>query len=225
MNGDGAIWCAFAEAVRFPDQALLASIRSGAIAERLRGRLTQEQRLACGEVSWAALQDVGDSGGDLPVEYTRLFDKAAGGKCSLNDAVQHGPQMKTMEEVVRFYNHFGVAVADEALEMPDHLAIELEFLHCLAYGEADHISRGEDASHYARARRDFIARHPGRLVSQVCRRLPGLKPMPYYTALFRLLDRCLRIDLEWLETRFGPASLENMHSRYCQIEVTEEEAT
>jgi DMSO reductase family type II enzyme chaperone len=163
---------------------------------------------ACAETDWLALQDTGKPEDDLAAEYTRLFDRAARGECTLYGSAQLGPQMKIMEEVVRFYDHFGVTIADDAVETPDHLTVELEFIHCLAYGEAELNARGEDSSHYARARRDFIARHPGRLVSYVRRRLTDLKPMPYYAALFRLLDHCLQIDLERLTVRYGPASLE-----------------
>lgn len=199
----GIVWCAFAEAVQFPDEELQASIRSSALARRLEILVRDEYPVVCREGNWDALQDAGANEGELSAEYTRLFDSAAGGPCPLNGGLLYGTHMTTMEEVVRFYNHFEVKLGEQTVETPDHLSIELEFVHCLAYGEADRCSRGEDPSAYARARRDFIARHPGRMVSQVHRRLAELRPMPFYAELFRVLDQCLQAELKRLEAQYG----------------------
>lgn len=207
MDKYGAIWSVFAKALKFPDSQLLESIQSGKLAEQLR-LLLQEDYPDYSFGDLKALKDIGQNGGDLAQEYTRLFDCAAGGMCSLNGGLQYGPQMRTMEEVVRFYNHFGVSIADDTVETPDHLTVQLEFLYCLTYGEADRRSHGEDPAHYARARRDFIARHPGRLVSIVRGRAEELSPMPYYAELFRLLDHCLQTDRQRLESQYGAAALQ-----------------
>lgn len=199
----GIVWCAFAEAVQFPDEELQASIRSGALARQLHLLVQDEYPVVCHEANWDALRDAGSNESALSVEYTRLFDSAAGGPCSLNGGLLFGTHMTTMEEVVRFYNHFEVKLGGQTVETPDHLSIELEFVHCLAYGEADRHSRGEDPSAYARARRDFIARHPGRMVSQIHRRLAALRPMPFYAELFRVLDQCLQAELQRLEAQYG----------------------
>ena len=44
--------------------------------------------------------------------------------------------MKSMEEVIRFYNYFGLKLSDERRIPPDHLATELEFLHYLTFRQA-----------------------------------------------------------------------------------------
>ena len=72
----------------------------------------------------------------LTVEFTRLFDAGARGTaCPLNGGLQVGPQMKVMEEAVRFYAHFGLTLTEEQKELPDHLTTELNFLHFLSCGE------------------------------------------------------------------------------------------
>jgi DMSO reductase family type II enzyme chaperone len=141
------------------------------------------------------------------VEYTRLFDAGAQGTgCSLNGGLQHGPQMKVMEEAVRFYAHFGLTLTEEQKELPDHLTTQLNFLHFLAYGEHLLESRGESAIAYRLARRDFIARHPGRWLPIMEDKLRTMEPLPLFLALTELLQRLLTRDLAQLEARHGKAS-------------------
>ncbi len=68
--------------------------------------------------------------------------------------------MKTMEEAVRFYNHFGLSMADDPRELPDHLTTEVEFLHFRAFRAAEALTAGGDAGPYLRAERDFGLRQP-----------------------------------------------------------------
>lgn len=196
------------ECFAYPDAELVDSIRSCAL-------LTQVERL-CDVVSPALLQGLNVDAladptaalDDLAIEYTRLFDAGTHGTgCSLNGGLQYGPQMKVMEEAVRFYAHFGLTLTEEQKELPDHLTTELNFLHFLAYGEHLLEARGESAAAYRLARRDFIARHPGRWLPIMEDKLRTMQPMPLFLALTELLQRLLAWDLAQLEARHGTASL------------------
>ncbi len=202
------LWGTFAEALAYPNNELVVAIRRRAVASSLRQLLDETDLRLPSIADWRALEDAGIGDDDLAVEHTRLFDTGANrSACPLYGGLHVGPQMKTMEEAVRFYNLFGLTVAEDMRETPDHLITELEFLHFLAYGEAERTSRGEDAAAYERAQRDFIARHPGRWIPRACRQLAAVNPMRYYAELFRLLDECLKADLDRLQLKHGPASL------------------
>ncbi|MCP4038274.1 MAG: hypothetical protein GY733_15140, partial [bacterium] len=141
-----------------------------------------------------ALRTTGEED-DLAVEYTRLFDVGASGPpCPLYGGLYGGARMKVMEEAVRFYNHFGLHLSDERRELPDHLQLQLEFLHFLAFREAEALQAGEDPGSWRRAQRDFIARHPGAWLPKLRAKLEANAPPPYVAEIMRLLGRTLEAE-------------------------------
>ena len=193
----------------YPDADLAESVRSGALA--------RQASTLCGELDagllesldLSALEDEAATSGVLSREFTRLFDAGARGTaCSLNGGLQVGPQMKVMEEAVRFYAHFGLTLTEEQKELPDHLTTELNFLHFLACWEHELRARGASTTAYRLARRDFIARHPGRWVPVMKEKLQTMNPLPLFQVLSELLDRLLRHDLAELEACHGKAPLQ-----------------
>jgi len=195
----------FGALLTYPDAAQCEAIRCGALAETLRETIEAIDPALVGSADWAALGD-GGTEDELAVEYTRLFDVgAAGPPCPLYGGLYHGARMKTMEEAVRFYNHFGLHVAEGEgpRELPDHLSTELEFLHFLAFHEAAACQRGEDAGPYRRAQRDFVARHPGRWVPKLCERLEAQQALPFFRAALSLLAAFLETEAERLTREVG----------------------
>ena len=194
----------FAAALEYPDEHLCRAVRDGEIARGLRQALAEVEPELRVEPYAAALCEA-PSGDALAVEYTRLFDAAAGAPpCPLYDGVYGGDRMRAMEEAVRFYNYFGLKLSESASELPDHLATELEFLHYLSYREAEASQHGADPVPFQRAQRDFLARHPARWIPEVCRRLERNAAAPFFAALFALLGRFLERDLAGLVARLGP---------------------
>jgi DMSO reductase family type II enzyme chaperone len=181
----------FAEALEYPDEDLLGAIRSGALAGALADGLAAVDPALAAAVDRDALADAGEDDA-LEVEYTRLFDVGLSGPpCPLYGGLYGGARMQTMEEAVRFYNYFGLTLAGEPRELPDHVITELEFLHYLAYREAEALERGEDPGPFQRAQRDFVERHPGRWVPKLRERLERQEAMRFFPALVRALERFL----------------------------------
>ncbi len=177
-----------AGALGYPEGLLLEDIREGRLAEALAATLGE---LVVPALDVDALRD-GLERDDLAVEYTRLFDVGTSGPpCPLHEGLWAKDRMKTMEEVLRFYHHFGLSLDPERHELPDHLVAELEFLHYLTFREAEALQAGLDAGAYQRARRDFVARHPGRFVPQVRGVMEANGPPRFFSELFRSLNALL----------------------------------
>jgi DMSO reductase family type II enzyme chaperone len=204
-----ALYALLSDAFAYPEGERLDAIRSGALARGLAEWVARLEPPLPVRVAWPALRDAGEDDDSLAAEYTRLFDPGvAAPPCPLYGGLHVGPQKTTMEEVLRFYHHFGLAPSGAGRDTPDHLCAELEFLHVLAFGEAERAARGEDAGSYQRGRRDFLARHPGRWVPMLRARLERERPPPFYAELAALLERCLAADLRELEARCGRAQRE-----------------
>jgi DMSO reductase family type II enzyme chaperone len=196
-------YAVFAALFDYPDAVFCAAVREGSVGPALREVLAEVQpELGAGD--FASLDEAGPED-ELAVEYTRLFDVGAGGPpCPLYDGVYGGARMKTMEECVRFYHHFGLALSEAPRELPDHLVTELEFLHYLAFREAEALERGEDPGAFRRAARDFALRHPGRFVEKLEERLARAEAMPFFRALAARLAAFVRHDAAWLVALEGP---------------------
>jgi DMSO reductase family type II enzyme chaperone len=200
-------YATFAEAFEYPDAELYEAVRSGAFSRALRDVLAAVHPSLVDDLDAAALSEAGEAD-DLAVEFTRLFDVGASGPpCPLYGGLYIGARMKTMEEAVRFYNHFGLTLSDGSeapRELPDHITTQLEFLHFLAFREAEALDAGGEADDYRRAQRDFIARHPGRWVPKLLTKLETQEPMAFFRELVLRLARLLAHDLEQLVAQVGP---------------------
>jgi len=205
------MYALFCEALRYPDDEMRAWVREGELSRALRATLASVEPGLLDGTDWDALAqaEAGDEEDGLAIEHTRLFEVGASGPpCALYGGLYNDARMKTMEEVVRFYNHFGLTMSDDPRELPDHLATELEFLHFLAFREAEALHDGGDPGPYRRAARDFVQRHPGRWVPKLLPKLRRAKPPRFYDELFALLARVLDYDRRALLEIAGPAPSE-----------------
>ena len=134
----------FAEAFDYPGDAHVRRIRDGVFKRGLEELLALLDAEDGADLHGAALVDAGNDDA-LAAEYTRLFD-VGGSKppCPLYGGFYGSSRMKVMEEAVRFYDHFGLKLSPERREMPDQLATQLEFLHYLAFRQAEALQQGAD---------------------------------------------------------------------------------
>lgn len=137
-------------------------------------------------------------------EYVRLFDVGSGrGRppCPLyGGEYPLRPRLDVMEELVRFYGFFDLTLSQQDRELPDHLSVELEFLHYLAFRESDSLKRCADPSSYQRAQADFIERHPGQWLPIMRGKLETQTPLPFFAGLVSLTTDLLRADLGYLRS-------------------------
>jgi DMSO reductase family type II enzyme chaperone len=140
-------------------------------------------------------------------EYIRLFDLGSGrGKppCTLyGGEYASRPRLDVMEELVRFYGYFDLALSDQDRELPDHLSVELEFPHYLAFRESHALEVNADPSPYQRAQADFIEPHPGQGMPTMRAKLETQTPLPFFAGLVTLTTEVLRADLGYLKSIVG----------------------
>jgi DMSO reductase family type II enzyme chaperone len=207
----------FAELFEYPDDELYEAACSGTLVQVLQDVLGAVDASLVEGGRWEALTEAGEKD-DLAVEFTRLFDVGAGGPpCPLYGGLYVGARMKTMEEAVRFYNHFGLTLSESPRELPDHVTTELEFLHFLAFREAQAIEQGADADPFRRAQRDFIARHLGRWIPKLRAKLEGADAMPFFPEFVGRLERLLESELERLVGMVGPPPKGNVGSTATSV--------
>ncbi len=182
-----------AKAFSFPDLELRTAITSGE-----------------GEESWRdaaqnlpfelPADDVEDTAVDgLEEGYIGVFEVGPGRPfCPLYEGSHRSGRMKLMEDIVRFYEHFGLRAAPE--DQPDHLCAELDFMHYMSFKEAAALAHGDSAADLKRAQRDFLDRHLCQWLPRFLTRLESSDRAPgfYRRQAVRAVEFCRR-DLAWLK--------------------------
>jgi DMSO reductase family type II enzyme chaperone len=201
------VYLLLAEPFRFPSAELHGSILDGTYATDIRrAALRLPYAFSVPDDSLVAATDYVD----LQAEYIRLFDVGAKGRppCSLYEGEHHGgARMRVMEELVRFYEHFGLELSKR--ELPDHLSVELEFLHFLTFKEAAALEHGGDPGPYRRAETDFLVRHPARWLPAANAKAVAERASPPFGALLALTDGFLRAEVAHLRRVADPRPLDS----------------
>lgn len=120
---------------------------------------------------------------ELQAEYLRLFEVGAGtngpGAPIYGGAYGGGDRMKRLEEVLRFYEYFGLRASPEDPRPADHLSTELEFMKYLTFKEAVTASPRLQNS-FRRAQHDFLDRQLCPWLPELVGRAQAIDPMPFW---------------------------------------------
>lgn len=131
----------------------------------------------------------------LKREYSSLFEIGSEGPpCPIREDLQTGQRKGTREDLVRFYGYFNYLLDEKFAWAPDHLSVELEFMHFLCYREA---SAGDDAASYQLAQVDFSERHLVRWVPELVTGVTRAAPDSIYRRVIEVVDRYLAADVAW----------------------------
>jgi len=124
-----------------------------AFAAAFRGSVDYDE---VGLLSIAFPEDTPDS----RAEYLNAFDcSVSSAACSLHGADCTSQERTSLfQDLVQFFEYFGVKRRDGA-ELPDHVSVELEFLHYLTFCELKGLGQGYDITGLQRAERDLLDRH------------------------------------------------------------------
>lgn len=141
---------------------------------------------------------------ELAVVHARLFV----GPFSLG-APPYGsfylePEKRVMGEttsaVLDFYREAGLSLVEEFPEMPDHMAVELEFLSYLLQRALAATAEGDGAAfgYWTEKRRSFIERFFVGWYGEFCAAIRRSEDNPFYPALADCLEAVVQRDREHL---------------------------
>lgn len=187
-----------AEAFGFPAPEIAASIVSGA----WRGDISSAAEvLPFGPLPALTGENPPGGGidpGELQRGYIGLFDVGRGQPyCPLYEGYHRPGRMKLMEDLVRFYEHFGLKHTPG--DQPDHVCAEMEFMHYLAFKQAASLATGRPAGGLALAQEDFLSRHLCRWLPTVRARLEARpEAQSFYRFAAEVASAFCEADLSWL---------------------------
>ncbi len=192
------LYLLLSRAVSFPETDAYDEIATGSWFQELASSCAAlPYRLAPGA---AAKWRVPTAYDPFQSEYIRLFEVGARGRAPypLNSGHHTPDRLRTMEELVRFYNFFGLKLAPGL--MPDHASVELEFMHYLTGREAEEAGAAEpDRDSYLYAQRDFVTRQLLNWWPAVAAGLKGEQALPFYRSLASLITQFLDLERKHLE--------------------------
>jgi putative dimethyl sulfoxide reductase chaperone len=139
----------------------------------------------------------------VSLTFSRLFDVVQGlPAVSLLERRYGKGQTKTQkklwEDLLRYYNHFGLEFAEAAAEGgPDHLVNQLEFMHYLSFLQC---GSGDAGGDFRRAQRDFLTNHLGEWSSEFALAAQAEPDSEPYSQVAKLLAEFIASDLRYLQT-------------------------
>ncbi|MGQ9572066.1 MAG: molecular chaperone TorD family protein [Dehalococcoidia bacterium] len=143
---------------------------------------------------------------EFQAEYNRLFEVGTlgGPPCPLCGGHYERDRQRVMEELIRFYNYFGLSLRQG--QLPDHISVELEFMHYLTFKEAEALRHNRPQDSYQRAQRDFLDRHLGKWLPLLRQKLAKFEPLPFFDQLVTLADELIRRERSYLKSILKPSS-------------------
>ncbi|SJZ92628.1 chaperone TorD involved in molybdoenzyme TorA maturation [Trichlorobacter thiogenes] len=87
--------------------------------------------------------------------------------------------------VAAFYQKYGLQLADDFPELPDHIAVELEFLSYLAFKQREAATAGDSAgaAAYIQAQQDFLTTFLLPWLTPFCAAISDDGEAPFYAAI------------------------------------------
>jgi len=131
----------------------------------------------------------------LKREYSGLFEVGNDGPpAPIREDLQTGQRAGTREDLVRFYNFFKYTLDDKYAWAPDHLSVELEFMHFLCYREA---AAEQDALSYQLGQFDFAERHLVCWVPELAKDVAKVASDSIYRRVIDATEKFLSADYAW----------------------------
>ncbi len=131
----------------------------------------------------------------LKSEYSGIFEVGnEGPPVPIREDLQLGQPAGLREDIVRFYDFFGYRLDEKFAWAPDHLSVELEFMHYLCYQEA---AGAGDTLSFQLAQADFSGRHLTNWVPKLAADVKDLRPDSFYCRVVEGLSEFLASDMNW----------------------------
>ena len=157
---------------------------------------------------------------DLQAEHRRVFSNVITLDCPPYETLFGNDhvfaQSQVMGDIAGFYRAFGVELSKDIHERLDHLSVEFEFMHFLAYKES--YARCHDGADKTQivldAQKKFVKNHIGRWVPLFCRMLVKKAGSGLYKHVADLMAEWMDFEVAFLgvvpqpysETDYRPAT-------------------
>ena len=185
--------CYYEPGVEFAEEKLFESMRVA--ATRLNPDLAEHARRLGAAFASQDLQT-------LLVDYTRLFLGPIQALAQPYESAWLGGPEPTEENpppaVVDLYREGGFDIDDEFMELPDHVAVELEFLYLLTFN-ANRASRDGQLEAMAateRLKQRFLGEHLGVWIAPFAAAVQAGAETSFYRELAAFTERFVRIESE-----------------------------
>lgn len=131
----------------------------------------------------------------LKGHYSGLFEVGSEGPpIPIREDLHRGQPAGLREDIVRFYDFFHYSLDENFAWAPDHLSVELEFMHYLCFQEAE---GGGDRLSWQLAQLDFAERHLVSWVPSLADAVRQHRPDSIYERVTSGLERFVTGDFEW----------------------------
>lgn len=102
--------------------------------------------------------------------------------------------------VIKMYREYGLKIADDFKELPDHIAVELEFMYYLIYKEIEAVQHAENekAALFFKAQKQFMHQYLGGFIPPFCERIKAETINEFYEALADCVSRFVKSDHDFL---------------------------
>lgn len=141
---------------------------------------------------------------ELSVEYAKLFVGPYELKAPPYGSIYLDKERKVMGdstmEVMQIYNDAGLSIDSEFHELPDHVAVELEFMYYLIYRETEAIERCEieKSSDYVKTQDLFLDKFMCRWIPPFCKKIKEGADNKFYNALADCVSALVSSDKEYI---------------------------
>lgn len=166
------------------------------------------------------------SGEELAVDYAKLFvgpfELKAPPYGSLYLDQGHRLMGDSTMEVIQAYQKMGLSIDDEFTELPDHIAVELEFMYYLVYREVAHFdcSCTEAGQRHMKAQQEFLGEFLLPWIPPFCERIGQGTETAFYRALADCVSVFSRGDMVYLNA-FSEEHSETKHRDGQRVRAAE----
>jgi TorA maturation chaperone TorD len=142
---------------------------------------------------------------ELQDQHRRIFSHILSLDCPPCETVYTASEIfqetDHLSDIAGFFRAFGMELAEK--ERPDHISIELEFMHLVTCKEAfAQLHHGPEKARLCRVvQRKFMKDHLGRWGQQFAQQLERQAPAGYFRALASLLDAFLATEVGYLRAK------------------------
>ena len=121
---------------------------------------------------------------------------------SLYSSADDDKRLTEIHKVNAFYEEYGMMIAPDFKDLPDHASVEFEFLHYLAYEEelARSLGRNDRVEFFQKAALRFLDRHVLKLIDGMAAVAATVKPKNLGCQIIDIVGDIVRFDHESLVT-------------------------